>query len=237
MPSTEATIFSQSSLRAPPPDARPAPGSTPSSRSSSSESRSPYATPSRTERTSAPRSCRRDSPSNMARADGSACGVRSPWRYGRNVSPSVPAGQSRRLGDQLVVRRRRPRRAASAASRPRRASRPSPPRCRGRRGRRRGRAPPGRPGSPASAAKTTPDVPSTTDSGPGPTTPTPSAPACWSPAPPIAVDSCAGGSHSSGISSASQTSSLQRRPATSKSSVPDASAASIARSPVSRSRT
>ena len=38
-------------------------------------------------------------------------------------------------------------------------------------------------------------------------------------------------------SSASSTSSLQRRFATSKSSVPDASATSIARSPVSRSRT
>ena len=45
------------------------------------------------------------------------------------------------------------------------------------------------------------------------------------------------GSHSIGISSAAQTSSDQRRFATSKSSVPDASAASIARSPVSRKRT
>ena len=42
--------------------------------------------------------------------------------------------------------------------------------------------------------------------------PTPSAAAAWSPAPAISVDSCAGGSHSSGISSASQTSSDQRRP-------------------------
>ena len=41
MPSTEATIFSQSSLRAPPPETRPTVGSTPSSRSSSSESRKP----------------------------------------------------------------------------------------------------------------------------------------------------------------------------------------------------
>ena len=34
-----------------------------------------------------------------------------------------------------------------------------------------------------SAAKTTPEVPRTTESGPGPATPTPSAPAAWSPAP------------------------------------------------------
>ena len=44
----------------------------------------------------------------MARADGSAWGVRSPWRYGRNVSPSVPAGQRRGLGDELARSRRRP---------------------------------------------------------------------------------------------------------------------------------
>src|SRR4029453_6907519 len=34
-----------------------------------------------------------------------------------------------------------------------------------------------------SDAKTTPEVPSTTESGPGRSTPTPSAPAAWSPAP------------------------------------------------------
>ena len=87
------------------------------------------------------------------------------------------------------------------------------------------------------AENTTPEVPSTTERGPGSTTPTPSAAAAWSPAPPISVDSCAGGSHSDGSSSAAQTSWLQRRFATSKSSVPEASAASIARSPRSRSRT
>ena len=46
---------------------------------------------------------------------------------------------------------------------------------------------------------------------PGATIPTPSAAAAWSPAPPTSVDSCAGGSQSSGISSAAQTSSDQRR--------------------------
>ena len=87
------------------------------------------------------------------------------------------------------------------------------------------------------AAKTTPEVPSTTDSGPGRSTPTPSAPAAWSPAAPISVDSCAGGSHSRGSSSASSTVLLQRRFSTSKRSVPDASATSIACSPVMRRRT
>src|SRR5204863_451621 len=84
----------------------------------------------------------------------------------------------------------------------------------------------------SSGAKTTPDVPSTTESTPGRTAPTPTAPACWSPAPPVAVDSFTGGSHSPGIPSASQTSSLHRRPATSKSSVPDSSAARATTSPV-----
>ena len=101
---------------------------------------------------------------------------------------------------------------------------------------------------PSEAAKTTPDVPSTTDAGPGRSTPTPSAPAAWSPAPaatgmPSAVtpltsgDSSARGSHAGSTSSASTTASLQRRPATSNSSVPEASATSVACSPHSRSRT
>ena len=55
--------------------------------------------------------------------------------------------------------------------------------------------------------------------------------------PETAGDSSAGGSHRAGISSASSTSSLQRRPATSRRSVPEASATSIAHEPVSRRRT
>ena len=100
-----------------------------------------------------------------------------------------------------------------------------------------------------SAVNTTPEVPSTTDSGsPACVTPTPSAPAAWSPAPAAtgmpslvspdtSADSSARGSHSAGTPSASHTSSLQVRRATSNSSVPDASATSIARSPHSFSRT
>ena len=88
-----------------------------------------------------------------------------------------------------------------------------------------------------STANTTPDVPRTIETAPGATIPTPSAPAAWSPAVATSVDSCAGGSQSSGTSSAAQTSSDHRRRATSKSSVPDASAASIVISPVSRKRT
>ncbi len=90
-----------------------------------------------------------------------------------------------------------------------------------------------------SAAKTTPDVPRTTESGPGAATPTPSAPGrLVARAVPTSVDSCdVAAATRRGISSASSTSSLQRRLATSKRSVPDASAASIERSPVSRRRT
>ncbi len=100
-----------------------------------------------------------------------------------------------------------------------------------------------------SAENTTPDVPSTTDSGsPACVTPTPRAPAAWSPAPAAtgipsdvspdtSADSSARGSHSAGTPSAEHTSSLHVRRATSNSSVPEASATSIARSPHSFSRT
>jgi len=88
-----------------------------------------------------------------------------------------------------------------------------------------------------SVEKTTPEVPSTTDKGPGTMAPTPTAAAAWSPAPATSGDSCTGGNQPAGISSASVTSSLQRRWATSKSNVPDASATSIARSSWSSSLT
>src|SRR3954452_22325454 len=94
----------------------------------------------------------------------------------------------------------------------------------------------------------TPDVPSTTDTGPGRSTPTPSAPAPWSPAPaatgtpsgvvPVTTgDSSARGSQLASTSSADSTWSLQLRAPTSNQSVPDASVTSVARSPDSPSRT
>ena len=102
----------------------------------------------------------------------------------------------------------------------------------------------------SAAANTTPEVPSTTETGAGGrrSTPTPSAPAAWSPAPaatgtPPAVtplsagDSSARGSQAGSTSSAPSISSLQRRRATSNSSVPEASATSVACSPHSRRRT
>ena len=100
---------------------------------------------------SAPRSWRSDRPVNEPRASGSACGVRSPARYGRNVSPSAPGSQRRRLVDELA-RSRCPaprRRAASAASRRRTASRPSRASRRAPRGRTRARARARRPRTPA----------------------------------------------------------------------------------------
>src|SRR5207237_1081119 len=93
-PSTDAMIPSQRRLRAAPPETRPTCGSTPSSRSSSSESRRPDAPPSSTPRTSAPRSCLRDSPSNTARAPRSVDA--DPERRGGLVAG---AGDLRRLVD------------------------------------------------------------------------------------------------------------------------------------------
>ena len=223
-------------------------GSTPSRRRSSRESRSPNATPSSTARTSAPRLWRSERPAKAARALGSTCGVRSPARYGRNVSPSTPGGHGSASATTFSG-------GSPCATTPR--SQPSDPAAESitpiacqppdTAWQNAWTRPSGSAAKPGSAAKTTPEVPSTTESGPGPTTPTPSAPAAWSPAPaatgtPSAVwpetagDSSAVGSHSRGISSASMTSSLQARAATSKSSVPDASATSVACSPVSRRR-
>ena len=107
-------------------------------------------------------------------------------------------------------------------------------------------------------AKTTPLVPIEEDTSPSPTTPTPIAAAALSP-PPAATGSPRGspsasaaasrslpagsvpsrtaGSQARGISSASSSSSDQSRARTSSSSVPDASEASVARSPVRRRRT
>ena len=81
-----------------------------------------------------------------------------PARYGRNVRPSAPGSQRRRLPDQRrrSRRRARPRRAARAASPPRRASRPSRASRRAPRGRTRGRAPAASAANAGSAANTTP---------------------------------------------------------------------------------
>ena len=57
-------------------------------------------------------------PVKAPRASGSACGVRSPARYGRKVRPSAPGCQRRRLGEQLVVARRGASRSRSQRSEP-----------------------------------------------------------------------------------------------------------------------
>ena len=57
-----------------------------------SESRSAKQTPSSTARVRCARECARLSPRNAPRIDASRCGVRSPCRYGRNVTPSAPGG-------------------------------------------------------------------------------------------------------------------------------------------------
>ena len=104
-PSTEATILSQRSApRAAAGDAGRRRARRRAARRSSSESRRPKATPSSTARTSAPRSWRSERPAKAARALGSTCGVRSPVRYGRNVSPSTPGGHGSASATTFVGR-------------------------------------------------------------------------------------------------------------------------------------
>ena len=146
MSSTEATISSQSGLRAPPPETRPTEASTPSPRTASSESRSPKATPSSTARTSAPRSWRNWRPTKAPRSV--RVGVRRALA-GEVRREEQPLGARRpRLCLGVELRRtthpaRSARGATRASPRPT-ASPPSPARCRARRGRTRGRCPPGR---------------------------------------------------------------------------------------------
>ena len=93
-PSTDATISSQRRLRAPPPDARPVVGETPSSRRSSSESRSPNATPSSTARTSEPRSWRSERPvKRAARVAGRRVACARPGGTGGRSGPRRPGSQ------------------------------------------------------------------------------------------------------------------------------------------------
>ena len=220
----------------------PTSGSTPSSRSSSSESRSPNATPSSTARTSAPRSCRSVRPTNAPRASGSACGVRSPARYGWKSRPSAAGRPALRLA------RRAPRTARRPTSRSQRsepaAESITPIACQrarhgvaegvharladrrrtpaGRRTRRptsRARPRAGRAGRCRRRARRRPDRPLPAR---------PERPATRT----------RGGSHARGqLQRVEHLVATSAGRATSKSSVPDASAASMARSPVRRSRT
>jgi hypothetical protein len=223
-----ATIFSQSSLLAPPPGAADA-GLDAELAQKSSESRSPNAT-------------LEDRP-HRARGRGGATTPRT--------RPRIRVGMRRPLALQ-VRQERKPLRPAGISS-PRRPARRTPPtasrsqrsdpaaesitpiasQVSARRGRRHGPAP--RVGSVPGRAAKPPGRSEHDRQRSRPTTPTPSAPACWSPAPPIAVDSVRRGSHSTGSPAPSRP--PPTSVSTSKSSVPDASAASIARSPVSRSRT
>src|SRR3954471_21968497 len=90
--STSACICRQNELRAPPPEARICFTVTPSSSIIARQSRSEYVTPSMMARTKWPRPCFNVRPTNAPRAFGSAWGVRSPARYGRNNNPSAPGG-------------------------------------------------------------------------------------------------------------------------------------------------
>ena len=133
---------------------------------------------------SAGRPCSSPRPVNAARACGSACGVRSPERYGRNSTPSAPGSTSSASARSSsyatsganVSRNQRSEPAAESIT---------PIACQvpGTAWQKTWRRASGSGAYAGSAAKTTPEVPRTTESGPGPATPTPSAPAAWSPAP------------------------------------------------------
>ena len=225
----------------------------------SSPSRIENATPSITARVMCARPWRTVRPTNAPRACGSRCGVRSPVRYGRNSRPSAPgstASASSTSSSKLAPPPSRSRHHDSeppadsvtairwnapgtawqnACTRPE-ASGVNSSRC----------------------ANSTPLVPIEVETDPSCTTPTPTAAAALSP-PPAATGSPRGspsssatssrtvpvasgpsytrGSHDRGISSAARISSDQSRARTSSSSVPAASDASVARSPVSSNRT
>ena len=78
---------------------------------------------------------------NAPRASGSGCGVRSPARYGANSRPSLPGGQRAASASSVGVVGAEHAAEPGGASRRRSASRPSRATCRGRRGRTRAVAP------------------------------------------------------------------------------------------------
>ena len=129
-------------------------------------------------RTRCPRVWASVRPMKQPRASGSACGVRSPERYGRKNSPWLPAGAVCGLLGQAGRRRRaspawprpcRPGRArcgTTAASRRPKGSRPSCATCRGRRGRTCGSGPRGRSSTSSLWTNITPEVPIEVESMP-----------------------------------------------------------------------
>ena len=126
-PSTEATIRSQSALRAPPPETRPVEGSTPSRRSSSSDVAQPEGDALEhrpDERATVVPELEADE-----RAAGVGVGMRRPLAGEvRREEQAVRTGRPPLgLREQLAERGigREPRRETTAASRRRRASRPS----------------------------------------------------------------------------------------------------------------
>ena len=128
-PNTSACSRRRNALFAPPPVSSSWFGDSPSSWRIDSESRSAKQTPSSTARVRCARVCARLSPRNAPRADASRCGVRSPCRYGRNVTPSAPGGIARRFRVEPRVRVGRRRRARARAGRDTRRTR-RPPRAR-----------------------------------------------------------------------------------------------------------
>ena len=227
-----------------------------SPRRSSSESRSPNATPSSTARTRAPRSWRSSSPVKAAAGDG--IGVRCPLarEVGREQQPVDARAPRLRLVDEVGERRLRREPVAQplqrAGGRQHHAHRVPLARhgvaervhARLRIGRRTRAAP----------RRRRRRCPSRSRAGPGRSIPTPSAAAAQSPAPAatgIPVHFVTGDRDAGDLGRLEDAAAATRaaprarraprptsaRRATSSRSVPDASATSIAHSPVSRSRT
>ena len=166
-------------------DATRAAARPPSAAIRSSESRSPKATPSSTARTSAPRSWRSSGRrTRRARRGRRAACARRPGRAGRSA-PRRPPASARPPPRSVVVVDAGRERVAQPAQRARRRQHHAhrvPGAGHGVAERVHARLRVGRE-TRRSAANTTPEVPSTTETGPGRSTPTPSAPAAWSPAP------------------------------------------------------
>src|SRR6266516_4824338 len=189
-PKMSARSWRMNGLRAPPPVSSTPWGERPSSCRIDNESRSAKPTPSSTARVRCARVWARLRPTNAPRMAASRWGVRSPWSYGRKVTPAAPAGIP----------------AASSVSR----SSPSPRSAssRANRSRYQANAPPAESTTPityqtegatwqkvwarragstrgsAVGASTVPDVPQLATASPGVIAPTPAAPQALSAPPP-----------------------------------------------------
>ena len=177
-------------LFAPPPVSSTWLGDSPSSWRIESESRSAKQTPSSTARVMCARVCARLSPRNAPRIDASRCGVRSPWRYGRKVTPSAPGGMrsasalSRSFASPVAMRSRASWSRYQANAPPAESTTPIRYQVSGTTWQKVWARSPGSTRGCAVGASTVPDVPQLATASPGAIAPTPAAPHALSAPPP-----------------------------------------------------